>query len=42
MCGSRQELLEKIALGESTFLEFTEVRFAGQKISGPRRDAKAR
>ena len=38
MFDSKVELLEKIRLGESTFLEYKEVRFSGRRISGPRRD----
>ena len=38
MFATREELLEKIHLGESSFLELKEVRFAGRKIRGPRRD----
>ena len=38
MFDSTQELLTKIALGESTFLEFKELRFAGGKVKGPSRD----
>ncbi len=38
MFASREELLEKISLAESTFLELKEVRFAGSKIRGPKRD----
>ena len=38
MFESRQELLEKIALGESTFIEFKDVRFSGRRISGPKRE----
>jgi len=34
--GTRQELLEKIRLGEDSFLELKEVRFAGAKIRGPK------
>ena len=41
MFDSTKELLDKIRLGESTFLEFTEVRFAGNRVSGPRRDSVA-
>ena len=37
MFDSRAELLDKIRLGESTFLELKEVRFAGNKVTGPRR-----
>ena len=38
MFATRKELLEKIHLGESSFLELKEMRFAGRKIRGPRRD----
>ena len=38
MFATRKELLEKIHLGESSFLELKEVRFAGRKVRGPRRD----
>ena len=38
MFATREELLEKIRLGEGSFLELKEVRFAGGKIRGPRRD----
>ena len=41
MFNSAAELLEKIRLGEDTFLELKEVRFAGQRISAPRRDGLA-
>ena len=41
MFDSPKELLDKIRLGESTFLEFKEVRFAGNRISGPHRDSLA-
>ena len=41
MFDSQKELLDKIRLGESTFLEFKEVRFAGGRVSEPRRDALA-
>ncbi len=41
MFDSRKELLDKIRLGEDTFLECKEVRFAGEKIRGPRRDTLA-
>ena len=41
MFDSPEELLDKIRLGESTFLEFKEVRFAGGRIRGPGRDALA-
>jgi predicted HTH transcriptional regulator len=35
------ELLEKIRLGEDSFLELKEVRFAGQKVTAPHRDGLA-
>jgi len=35
MFATRNELLEKIRLGEDSFLELKEVRFAGGKIRGP-------
>jgi predicted HTH transcriptional regulator len=35
MLATRSELLEKIRLGEDTFLELKEVRFAGNKVRGP-------
>ncbi len=41
MFDSPKELLDKIQLGESTFLEFKEVRFAGGKVRGPVRDRLA-
>lgn len=41
MFDSPEELLDKIRLGESTYLEFKEVRFAGGRIRGPGRDALA-
>ena len=41
MFDSTKELLDKIRLGESTFLEFKEVRFAGNRVSGPHRDSLA-
>lgn len=37
MFDGRTELLEAIQLGETTFLEFKEVRFAGGKVRGPNR-----
>ena len=36
MFKTRSELLEKIKLGEDHYLELKEVRFSGNKISGPR------
>ncbi len=41
MLGTRSELMEKIRLGEDSFLELKEVRFAGGKMSGPSQDALA-
>ena len=41
MFDSKAELLEKIRLGESSFLEFKEVRFEGARIRGPHRDSLA-
>ena len=41
MFDNPKELLEKIRLGESTFLEFKEVRLAGGKVRGPSRDRLA-
>ncbi len=35
MFDSVEELLDRIRLGEDAFLECKEVRFAGQKVSGP-------
>jgi predicted HTH transcriptional regulator len=32
------ELLEKIRLGEDSFLDLKEVRFSGERVAGPRRD----
>ena len=41
MLATRQELLERIRLGEDSFLELKEVRFAGDKVRGPAQDALA-
>lgn len=38
MFESKEELLEKIRLGEDSLIEFKAVRFAGDKIRGPARD----
>jgi predicted HTH transcriptional regulator len=38
MFDSQTELIEKIRLGEDSFFEMKEVRFAGSKIKGPGRD----
>ncbi|RLB47911.1 MAG: transcriptional regulator [Deltaproteobacteria bacterium] len=36
-----KELLEKIRLGEDSFLELKDVRFSGNRVSGPKRDSLA-
>ena len=41
MFDTRSELLEKIRLGEDGLLELKEVRFAGNKISGPKQSVLA-
>ena len=41
MFDSKKELLDKIQLGESTFLECKEVRFAGGRVRSPHRDSLA-
>lgn len=41
MLATRSELLEKIRLGEDSFLELKEVRFAGGKVRGPTQDGLA-
>lgn len=41
MFDTNAELLEKIRLGESSFLEFKEVKLAGGKVSGPHRNSLA-
>ena len=41
MFESPEELLRKIRLGEDTSLEFKSVRFRGERVSDPRRDALA-
>ena len=41
MFDSTKELLDRIHLGESTYLEFEEVRFAGNGVSGPDPDTLA-
>ena len=38
MFAMRSELLEKIRLGEDSFLELKELRFAGGRIRGPTQD----
>ena len=35
MLATKSELLEKIRLGEDSFLELKEVKFAGGKVRGP-------
>ena len=41
MFDSRKELLEKIQLGQDSYLELEEVRFSGPQVSGPSRDSIA-
>ena len=41
MFDSPKELLEKIRRGESTFLEYKEVRFTGNRVTSPHRDSLA-
>ena len=41
MFDAKSELLEKIRLGESSFLELKEVQFVGGRIRGPHRDSLA-
>ena len=41
MFDGKKELLDRIRLGESTFLEFKEVRFSGNRVVGPHRDSLA-
>ena len=41
MFDSKQELQNKIRLGEDTFLEYKEVRFSGDKVKEPHRDSLA-
>ena len=41
MLEAKAALLDGIRLGESSYLELKEVRFAGGKVSGPRRDSLA-
>ena len=41
MFDTKVELLEKIRLGESSFLEFKEVKFKGDRVEGLRRDSLA-
>lgn len=41
MLDNANDLIEKIRLGEDSFLELKEVRFSGQRVSAPHRDALA-
>ena len=41
MLATRSELIEKIRLGEDSFLELKEVKFAGGKLRGPTQDGLA-
>ena len=38
MLDSRNELLEAIRLGETSYLELKEIRFSGRRVAGPSRD----
>lgn len=41
MLRNRSDLLAKIRLGQDSFLELKEVRFAGDKLRGPSQDGLA-
>ena len=41
MFDSKVELIDKIRLGESTYLELKEVRFTGSRVNSPTRDSIA-
>lgn len=41
MTDDKAALLQKIRLGEDSFLEFKEVRFSGQKVTSPHKDGLA-
>ena len=41
MFDNRKELIDKIRLGEDTFLEYKEVRFAGGRVTEPNRNSLA-
>jgi ATP-dependent DNA helicase RecG len=41
MANSAKELLEKIRLGEDSFLELKDVRFAGNRVAAANRDSLA-
>ena len=41
MFDSKRELLDAIHLGEATFLELKEIRFAGERVTAPSRDSLA-
>ena len=41
MFDSKRELLDKIRLGEDSYLELKEVRLAGRQVKEPRRDSLA-
>ena len=38
MLDGTQEILDAIRLGESSFLEYKEVRFSGRRVREPKRD----
>ena len=41
MFGNESDLIEKIRLGEDSFLELKEVRFSGSRVAAPHRDSLA-
>ena len=41
MSNDKNDLIDKIGLGESTFLELKEVRFTGSRVNSPNRDSIA-
>ena len=41
MFRTKKDLLDKIRLGEDSFLEIKEVRFSGDRVAGPHRDSLA-
>ena len=41
MFDSKKELLDKIRLGEDSFLELKEARFSGARVTKPHRDSLA-
>ena len=41
MFNNPKDLLDKIRLGEDSFLELKEVRFSGDRVNGPNRESLA-